>query len=95
MSFRAGFWFQGVILVILPMLLLFSRHADAQVKTADVVDMTTDCTGAAIADATVTIRSLGTNDERSVQTDKGGNYLFNLLPVGRYTVPSYCKIVER
>jgi hypothetical protein len=44
----------------------------------------TDSSGAAIADATVTLTNLGTSQKHSIQSDASGNYTFvNILP-GRY-----------
>ncbi len=44
----------------------------------------TDTSGAAVADATVTLTNLDTAQKRSIETDSSGNYTFvNILP-GRY-----------
>ena len=44
----------------------------------------TDSSGAAIADATVTLTNMGTSEKHSIQSDASGNYTFvNILP-GRY-----------
>src|SRR5215470_7800680 len=44
----------------------------------------TDSSGAAIADANVTLTNLGTSEKHSIQSDASGNYTFvNILP-GRY-----------
>jgi hypothetical protein len=44
----------------------------------------TDASGAAVADATVTLTNLETQEKRSIETDTSGNYAFvNILP-GRY-----------
>ena len=48
----------------------------------------TDSSGAAIADASVTLTNLDTNEKHNIQTDASGNYTFvNILP-GRYKVES-------
>ena len=45
-----------------------------------------DSSGAAIADATVTLTNLGTSEKHSMQSDASGNYTFvNILP-GKYKV---------
>ncbi|MBL8166570.1 MAG: carboxypeptidase regulatory-like domain-containing protein [Acidobacteria bacterium] len=46
----------------------------------------TDSTGAAINDATVTVRQLGTTYERTAKTDARGNYRLNDLLPGEYQV---------
>jgi Carboxypeptidase regulatory-like domain len=58
----------------------------AQVTTADIVGRVTDSTGAVLPGATVTITNEGTRDVRSVPTNESGDYVFNLLPIGTYTV---------
>ncbi len=45
-----------------------------------------DATSAIVPGATVTVRNQGTNAERTVQADSGGNFAFTLLPIGTYTV---------
>jgi len=57
-----------------------------QATTAKVVGSVTDPSGAVIAGAKVDIRSVQTNLTRSTSTDQQGNYEFNFLPVGAYTL---------
>jgi hypothetical protein len=64
---------------------LWSGAAKAQ-NTADVVGTVTDASGAVVASARVTIKNLGTNVSRSLQTGASGDYAFTLLPVGDYSV---------
>jgi hypothetical protein len=45
-----------------------------------------DATSAIVPGATVTVLNQGTNAERTVQADSGGNFAFTLLPIGTYTV---------
>ena len=59
---------------------------NAQVTTADVVGRVTDGNSGAMPNAKVTIQNKGTNEIRSAQTDESGDYVFSLLPIGRYTV---------
>jgi outer membrane receptor protein involved in Fe transport len=73
----------------LGMLLLaigLSSVATAQIRTADVLGVVSDTSAAAVPGASVTIKNLATNVERTVSTDGTGNFLFTLLPPGRYTV---------
>lgn len=58
----------------------------AQVTTASVRGAVTDEQGNAVADAVVTITNTDTGYSRSDQTDKDGNYGFQSLPIGRYTL---------
>jgi hypothetical protein len=80
-SFFSG-W--GALLVLCFLLLPSSLRA--QQMTADVLGTVSDPSGAALANVKVTVRNLGTNDDRSVATDDRGDYTFNLLPVGHYSL---------
>src|SRR5438105_7765427 len=72
----------GVLVVILAL----PVAAAAQVTTADIVGRVTDSSGAVLPGATVTIENLATHDVRTAPTNETGDYLFNLLPIGTYTV---------
>ena len=67
-------------------LLLLSTGASAQVTSGDIVGRVTDSTGGVLPGATVTIEHLGTHDVRTVPSNTAGDYVFNLLPIGDYTV---------
>lgn len=58
----------------------------AQVTTADLVGRVTDASGGALPGVTVTITNDRTGDVRSATTGSSGDYSFNLLPIGSYTV---------
>jgi hypothetical protein len=60
--------------------------AVAQVTTADIVGRVTDATGAVLPGATITVESVATHDVRTAPSNGTGDYLFNLLPIGVYTV---------
>jgi len=60
--------------------------ASAQGRTADIVGVVTDSSGAVVPGATVTVKNLATNDERTTVTQAAGSYQFTLLPPGRYTI---------
>src|ERR1700728_2784921 len=67
-------------------LLLFTSAALAQLTTADILGTVTDQTGASVPNASVTLTNLGTNDQRTVQSNGSGDYSFTLLPVGHYSI---------
>src|SRR5580765_8016640 len=58
----------------------------AQVTSGDIVGRVTDSSGGVLPGATVTIEHLGTHDIRTVPSNGTGDYVFNLLPIGAYTV---------
>jgi len=62
------------------------QPASAQVTTADIVGRVVDSTGAVLPGATVTIEHLGTHDVRTTPASETGDYVFNLLPIGEYSV---------
>src|SRR5947209_7128915 len=70
------------------LLLVWSVTAtlQAQVTTADVIGRVTDPAGAIVANAKVTLVNVGTNIDRTTQANESGDYLFNLLPPGQYSI---------
>jgi len=60
--------------------------AFAQVTTADIVGRVTDASGAILPGVTVTVENIGTHETRVAPTGASGDYTFNVLPIGRYTV---------
>jgi hypothetical protein len=60
--------------------------AHAQLTTADILGTVTDASGAVVPNATVTLKSLATNQSRVVTTDASGNYTFTLLQPGHYSI---------
>ena len=67
-------------------LLFCSEISRAQVMTADITGTVVDSTGAVVAGATVTIKSLATNVTQSQQAGASGDYTFTLLPAGSYSI---------
>ena len=67
-------------------LLLLASMAYAQVTTADILGRVTDSSGAVLPGATVTIVNTATRDTRTLVSNETGDYVFNLLPIGTYTV---------
>jgi outer membrane receptor protein involved in Fe transport len=72
--------------VLLGVCCLVAARAGAQVTTADVVGHVTDASGAVLPGATVTIENPSTGDSRTLVTNETGDYVLNLLPIGRYTL---------
>jgi hypothetical protein len=66
--------------------LMLHTAAAAQVTTGDIVGRVTDSTGGVLPGATVTIEHLGTHDIRTAASNGTGDYVFNLLPIGSYTL---------
>src|SRR4030095_4542590 len=73
-------------LLSIVLVLAFGLCAVAQVTTADVVGRVTDTTGAVLPGVMVVIENLGTGAIRTAVSSDSGDYVFNLLPAGRYTV---------
>jgi len=67
-------------------LVVFASAARAQVTTADIVGRLTDASGAVLPGATVTVENTATAAVRTQPTGETGDYAFNLLPIGTYTV---------
>jgi hypothetical protein len=65
---------------------LIVTAAGAQVTTADVVGTVTDSNGAVLTDLKVVIQNPGTGSIRTATTNSSGEFLFTLLPIGRYTL---------
>ena len=78
--------FIGRFAGLLAVLIFISVSAHAQLSTADIVGTVTDPTGALVPNAKVTLQNIDTHEQREGTTNNTGDYLFTLLPVGRYTV---------
>ena len=68
------------------LLFLCVGTAFSQTDTAALVGTVTDSTGALVPGATVTVTNLGTNISRTATTTGDGDYVFDLLQVGAYSV---------
>lgn len=66
--------------------LFFTRFAQAQLSTGDVIGTVTDMTGAVIPGAKVRLTNTGTKVAGIATTNDTGDYTFNLLNPGQYTV---------
>ena len=77
--------------------LLVAIPAAAQLTSADILGTVTDAAGAVVPNAKVTVVNLATSVSRTLQTNGSGEYVFNLLPSGQYSVtveaPSFKKSV--
>ncbi len=78
--------FSRFLVCITILVLMFWVAAFAQVTTADIVGRVTDTSGAVLPGVTVTAENLATHSSRSTITSETGDYVFNLLPIGAYTV---------
>jgi outer membrane receptor protein involved in Fe transport len=63
---------------------LLAATAQAQQATALIAGTVRDTSGALVAGAKVTLKNSGTNIARSAATNKDGDYLFTLVPIGAY-----------
>src|SRR5689334_15518992 len=71
--------------LITDLVLVFSVCVIAQVTTADVLGRVTDTSGAVLPSVMVVIENLDTGATRSALSSETGDYVFNLLPVDRYS----------
>ncbi len=79
---KIGRLFLKCITIILACLQL-ATFANAQ-SSASLNGVVTDPSGAAVANASVTAKNIGTGIETTLQTDTSGSYLFPSLPIGTY-----------
>jgi hypothetical protein len=70
----------AVLFLLVP--LAFSQT----ITTSDVVGVVTDTTGAVVPGATVTIKSIETNETRTATSNEQGEYRFPLMKPGEYVV---------
>ncbi|MER3632641.1 MAG: TonB-dependent receptor, partial [Blastocatellia bacterium] len=73
---------------IIALAILFSLavFAQTQSSTGQITGIVTDATGAAIPNATVTLKSQATNQTLTTTTSSDGLYRFVLLQPGKYTI---------
>src|ERR1700691_460382 len=67
-------------------LLLMSAPVGAQDILGAITGTVKDSSGAVVADATVLVRSIGTNEATTQHTDANGSYSALNLPIGMYEV---------
>jgi Carboxypeptidase regulatory-like domain len=68
------------------LLLACAPQVIGQAVNATLLGTVTDSSGAAVANAKITITETNTNISRSAETNESGNYVFADLPPGTYTV---------
>src|SRR5208283_3111796 len=76
----------GALLVLLLLVGSTSPFLQAQQMTADVLGTVLDPTGATMAGAKVTVRGLATGEVRTATSNDRGDFTFNLLPIGHYSL---------
>ena len=74
------------VLAICICLLAMSDYALAQGTSSRVTGTVTDNSGAVVPDATVTLLNEATAQSLTAQTSEDGNYSFDLIQVGTYTI---------
>jgi hypothetical protein len=72
--------------VFLALLLSFATSTRAQGTTSRVTGTVTDTAGAAVPGATVTLTNEATNGSLATTTNDSGDYVFDLIQPGNYTV---------
>jgi hypothetical protein len=72
--------------IILVLVLLAAVSLSAQTFRGTILGTATDASGAVLAGATVTVKNLGTDMERTTETSADGSYSLPELPIGTYTV---------
>ncbi len=75
----------GVCLLAITLLLAGACVVSAQTTTT-LYGTVTDKSGAIVPGAQVTATNVGTNQSRTAQTGTEGEYRFDFMPVGAYTV---------
>ena len=74
-------------------------QAAAQQATAQIAGTIRDASHAVVVGANVTLRNTDTNIARSARSDKDGNYLFTLIPIGSYEItveqPGFSQYVRK
>jgi hypothetical protein len=76
----------GFVVRLLSVLLLFVSWSSAQVQNGQFAGVVTDPTGAAIANAKVTVSNPSTNFTDTTATNQSGLYNLKELPVGTYKI---------
>ena len=79
-------WRFSIVVILGTLLLGLSAPVMGQAVNATLVGTVTDSSGAAVANAKVTITETNTNISHTSQTNESGNYVFPDLPPGTYSV---------
>ncbi len=80
--------FQGILRLgsIAGLALACAQPLSSQQTTADVLGTIRDPSGAGVPAARLTLENLATHETRNAQTNAEGDYIFNLVPIGHYSV---------
>ncbi|PYI89951.1 MAG: hypothetical protein DME97_18735 [Verrucomicrobia bacterium] len=81
-SWTVASWIFSVALL----LMLATDSAHTQIATASLNGTVTDPSGAVIPGATVSLKNVATNVERTTSTNSAGNYVLVNINPGRYTL---------
>ncbi len=76
----------ATVLVFAALLIAFGHSVSAQGTTSRVTGTVTDSTGAAVAGANVTLTNEATSISITTQTSDSGNYVFDLIQPGTYSL---------
>jgi len=73
-----------VFLVAVCLLIGCLLRVEAQQATAQLTGTVRDVSGAVVVGAKVTLKNIETNVARAMTSDRDGDYLFTLVPIGSY-----------
>src|SRR5580704_11006368 len=76
----------GALIVLLGLLFMSSPHLTAQSTFGSIRGTAQDTSGAAIPDTQITLHSIDQNTDRVVKTNATGNYAFENVLAGQYSV---------
>src|SRR5437879_2240282 len=62
------------------------NQTSAQVNTADILGTVSDPAGAVIPGVRISAQNIATNEIKTVTTSSTGDYVFNLMIPGQYTI---------
>lgn len=82
-NFHPTLW---AVILSAGLLLAVPQSVPAQSTTADITGTVTDTSGASLPGAKVTLTNLGTKEVRTAETTSAGDYTFNLLIPGSYSI---------
>src|ERR1700740_2178133 len=72
------------ICIVISVVLLGANQAAGQQATAQITGTIQDASHALVVGAKVTLKNSDTNIARTTTSNKDGNYLFTLIPIGTY-----------
>ena len=77
---------RSIVLLTVALLVAINVATFGQATSGSIVGAVTDANQAVVANATVTVRNVGTNESRTATTDADGRYRFPNLAIGNYEV---------